>query len=99
MTLISTLKLPLCKLAYLPNIKESTVAGFLVGSEALYRDDMTASQLADKINSVRDLVANIKDSEGNSYSGKQVGTVDSWNVLVAGYNAPAIQASFRLRHG
>ena len=61
--------------------------------QALYRDDMTASQLADKINSVRDLVANIKDSEGNSYSGKQVGTVDSWNVLVAGYNAPAIQAS------
>ena len=79
--------------AYLPNIKTGTVAGFLVGSEALYRDDLTAEQLAEKINTVRSLVANIKDSEGNSYSGKQVGTVDSWNVLVAGYNAPAIEAS------
>lgn len=79
--------------AYLPKIKESTVAGFLVGSEALYRDDMTAQQLADKINDSRDLINSLQDSEGNSYSGKQVGTVDSWNVLVAGYNAPAIQAS------
>lgn len=79
--------------SYLPSIKTSTVAGFLVGSEALYREDLTASELADKINTIRDLVADIKDSEGNSYSGTQVGTVDSWNVLVAGYNAPAIQAS------
>ncbi|KAK5779052.1 glucan 1,3-beta-glucosidase PWA37_003898 [Arxiozyma heterogenica] len=78
---------------YLPSIKESTVAGFLVGSEALYRKDLTADQLADKINNVRSFIANIKDSEGNSYSNKAVGTVDSWNVLVAGYNAPAIKAA------
>lgn len=79
--------------AYLPNIKESTVAGFLVGSEALYRKDLTAEQLAAKINDARSFIAGLKDSEGNSYSNKPVGTVDSWNVLVAGYNAPAIQAS------
>ncbi|CCK72383.1 glucan 1,3-beta-glucosidase KNAG_0K00150 [Huiozyma naganishii CBS 8797] len=79
--------------AYLPSLKQSTVAGFLVGSEALYRDDMTAQQLADRINDARSFIGNLKDSEGNSYAGKQVGTVDSWNVLVAGYNAPAIQAS------
>jgi len=79
--------------AYLPTIKTDTVAGFLVGSEALYRDDLTASQLADKINTVRSLIGGISDSEGNSYSGKQVGTVDSWNVLVAGYNSPVIEAS------
>ena len=65
---------------YLPKIKESTVAGFLVGSEALYRNDLTASQLSDKINDVRSVVADISDSDGKSYSGKQVGTVDSWNV-------------------
>ncbi|CCH60503.1 hypothetical protein TBLA_0C07120 [Henningerozyma blattae CBS 6284] len=79
--------------SYLPSIKSSTVAGFLVGSEALYRDDLTADQLASKINEIRDLVKTINDSDGNSYGSKQVGTVDSWNVLVAGYNAPAIQAS------
>lgn len=78
---------------YLPNIKTSTIAGFLVGSEALYREDLTASELATKINTVRDLIENINDSEGSSYSGKQVGTVDSWNVLVAGYNSAAIEAS------
>ncbi|QLG72945.1 hypothetical protein HG535_0E00290 [Zygotorulaspora mrakii] len=78
---------------YLPNIRSSTVAGFLVGSEALYRDDMSASDLADRINDIRSTVEGINDSQGNSYSGKQVGTVDSWNVLVAGYNAPVIQAS------
>lgn len=78
---------------YLPNIKTSTVAGFLVGSEALYREDLTADQLADKINDARDFISNLKDSDGNSYSSIPVGTVDSWNVLVAGYNAPAIKAS------
>lgn len=79
--------------ANLPKLKQSTIAGFLVGSEALYRDDMTAQQLADKINDIRSFVANIQDSQGQSYAGKQVGTVDSWNVLVAGYNAPVITAS------
>ncbi|SMN22410.1 similar to Saccharomyces cerevisiae YGR282C BGL2 Endo-beta-1,3-glucanase, major protein of the cell wall, involved in cell wall maintenance [Maudiozyma saulgeensis] len=79
--------------AYLPKIKTDTVAGFLVGSEALYRDDLTASQLADKINTIRTLIGGISDSEGQSYSGKQVGTVDSWNVLVAGYNSAVIEAS------
>lgn len=78
---------------YLPKIKESTVAGFLVGSEALYRGDLTASELSDKINDIRSFIADISDSNGSSYSGKQVGTVDSWNVLVAGYNSGVIEAS------
>lgn len=78
---------------YLPTIKTSNVAGVLVGSEALYREDLTASELADKINDVRDTIKDIQDSDGNSYADVQVGTVDSWNVLVAGYNAPAIEAS------
>lgn len=78
---------------YLPELKTSTVAGILVGSEALYRNDLTASELADKIKDVKSTVAGIQGSDGKSYSGVQVGTVDSWNVLVAGYNAPAIEAS------
>lgn len=79
--------------AYLPVLKTSTVAGFLVGSEALYRGDLTADELADKIDTIRTLVEGINDSDGTSYSGIPVGTVDSWNVLVDSYNAPAIQAS------
>ncbi|SCV02441.1 LAME_0H00606g1_1 [Lachancea meyersii CBS 8951] len=78
---------------YLPWIKSSTVRGILVGSEALYRGDLTASELSDKINDIRDFIADIKDSEGNSYSGKAVGTVDSWNVLVDGANAEVIKSS------
>ncbi|CUS22513.1 LAQU0S05e07074g1_1 [Lachancea quebecensis] len=79
--------------SYLPNIKTSTVKGILVGSEALYREDMTASELASKISEVKSLVADIKDSDGNSYSGTLVGTVDSWNVLVDGGNSDVIKAS------
>lgn len=79
--------------SYLPELKTSTVAGFLVGSEALYRGDLTADELADKIDTIRTLVEGISDSDGSSYSGIPVGTVDSWNVLVDSYNAPAIQAS------
>ncbi|SCU86417.1 LAFA_0E00628g1_1 [Lachancea sp. 'fantastica'] len=78
---------------YLPWIKSSTVRGILVGSEALYRGDLTASELSDKINDIRSFVANIKDSQGNSYSGHPVGTVDSWNVLVDGANADVIKSS------
>lgn len=78
---------------YLPTLKKSTVAGFLVGSEALYRKDLTAQELASKINDVRDTIKGIKDSQGNSYAGTPVGTVDSWNVLVDGANVDAITAS------
>lgn len=78
---------------YLPSLKTSTIEAFLVGSEALYRDDLSASDLANAINEIRDYVKDIKGSDGNSFGDKQVGTVDSWNVLVDGGSAPAIQAS------
>lgn len=78
---------------YLPKIKKSTVEAITVGSEALYRDDMSASDLGDRINSVRDLLKDIKDSDGESYEGVQVGFVDSWNVIVDGASSPAISAS------
>ncbi|EGW35407.1 uncharacterized protein SPAPADRAFT_58624 [Spathaspora passalidarum NRRL Y-27907] len=78
---------------YLPTISASTIKIFLVGSEALYREDLTADQLAEKIGEIRDLVKTIKDKNGNSYGSVPVGTVDSWNVLVDGAAQPAIQGA------
>ncbi|CCH41121.1 Glucan endo-1,3-beta-glucosidase B [Wickerhamomyces ciferrii] len=78
---------------YLPNIKKSTVEAITVGSEALYRADLTAQELSDKIDTIRDLLKDVKDSDGESYEGTQVGFVDSWNVLVDGGSRPAIQSA------
>ncbi|KAI3403177.1 BGL2 [Candida oxycetoniae] len=78
---------------YLPKISSSTIKIFLVGSEALYREDLTASQLSDKINDIKSLVKDIKDKDGKSYSNIPVGTVDSWNVIVDGANTQAIQTA------
>lgn len=79
--------------SYLPSISTSTIGGILVGSEALYRNDLSASALASEINEVRDLINNIQDKNGQSYNGVQVGTVDSWNLLVQDSSDPAISAS------
>lgn len=78
---------------FLPNISKDTVKVFTVGSEALYRDDLTASELADAINSIKELLATIEDKNGNSYGSVPVGTVDSWNVLVDGASVAAIKAA------
>jgi glucan 1,3-beta-glucosidase len=78
---------------YLPNISVDTVKVFTVGSEALYREDLTADELAEKINDIKDTLKDIKDKNGKSYSSVQVGTVDSWNVLVDGGSKPAIDAA------
>lgn len=71
----------------------STFKGFIVGSEALYRDDMSASALSSKIDEVKDLLKDIKDKDGNSYSSVPVGFVDSWNVLVDGLAEPVIKTA------
>lgn len=78
---------------FLPTISVDTIKVFLVGSEALYRGDLTAQQLADKINDIKSTVKDINDKNGKSYSSVPVGTVDSWNVLVDGGSVSAIQAS------
>lgn len=78
---------------YLPTISKSTVKVFTVGSEALYRDDMTATELASAIDTIKSLLADIKDKNGESYGDVAVGTVDSWNVLVDGASLPAIKAA------
>lgn len=78
---------------YLPSISKNSIAGISVGSEALYRGDLTPQALASKISEIKSLLSDITDKDGNSYSGVSVGTVDSWNIWVNGTNAPAIQAA------
>ncbi|KAK9469090.1 glycoside hydrolase superfamily [Lipomyces arxii] len=74
--------------AYLPTIDASSIVAVTVGSEALYRGDMSPSALADKINEVRGIVHGM-----DGFEGVPVGTVDSWNIIVDGASAPVIQAS------
>ncbi|KAK6464212.1 glycoside hydrolase [Scheffersomyces coipomensis] len=78
---------------YLPTISVDTVYNFMVGSEALYRGDLTAQQLAADIQTIKTLLQGINDKNGVSYGSVPVGTVDSWNVLVDAFNAPAIEAA------
>ncbi|ODQ67679.1 glucan 1,3-beta-glucosidase precursor [Nadsonia fulvescens var. elongata DSM 6958] len=78
---------------YLPNLSKDSLVAITVGSEALYREDLTAQELADKINDIREHIKDIKDKNGNSFSSVPVGTVDSWNVLVDGGSTPAIKAA------
>lgn len=78
---------------YLPTISKSTVSSILVGSEALYRGDLTGDELASYISEVKSLLADISDKDGQSYSDVPVGTVDSWNILVSGEASAPIKAS------
>lgn len=78
---------------YLPQLSVSTLQFLSVGSEALYRDDLPASDLADKIRDMKEFLAGLTDKNGDSYSSVPVGTIDSWNVLVDASAAPAIEAS------
>ncbi|GMM33412.1 glucan 1,3-beta-glucosidase [Saccharomycopsis crataegensis] len=77
----------------LPNLSVSSVKGITVGSEALYRNDLSPSALASAITEIKDLIKDIKDKDGNSYSSVPVGTVDSWNIMVDGSSEPVIQAA------
>ncbi|KAK9370664.1 glycoside hydrolase superfamily [Lipomyces kononenkoae] len=74
--------------AYLPTIDSSYIVAVTVGSEALYRGDLSASDLASRIDEVRTLVHGI-----SGYENVPVGTVDSWNVLVDGANAVVLQTA------
>lgn len=79
--------------SYLPNISKSAVSSILVGSESLYRGDLTGEELASYIKEVKELISTIKDKNGDSYADIPVGTVDSWNILVDGTANEPIQAS------
>jgi glucan 1,3-beta-glucosidase len=77
----------------LPNLSKSTISSVLVGSEALYRGDLTGEALASMVSEIKQLLAGIKDKNGDSYADIPVGTVDSWNKLVDGTANPVIEAS------
>lgn len=79
--------------SHLPSISTSTIKTFIVGSEALYRNDLSANSLSSKISDIKNLLKEIKDKNGNSYSSVSVGTVDSWNVLVDGGNEAVIHTA------
>lgn len=79
--------------AYLPKLEIKNVHSFIVGSEALYRKDMTPAQLVDRIWSIKTLLADIKDKNGVSYASIPVGFADSWGILTQELSRPVIQAS------
>ncbi|WBW74736.1 cell wall glucan beta-glucosidase Bgl2 [Schizosaccharomyces osmophilus] len=71
---------------FLPKYGVRNIKGITVGSEVLYRNDLSANALGDRINDVRGLV--------KSYGfDVPVGTSDSWNLWAAGSGDAAIQAS------
>lgn len=78
--------------SHLPSISKDSIRGITVGSEALYRGDLSPEDLSSKINTVKELLNDIKDKNGNSYAGTPVGTADSWNLWVDGANTAAIEA-------
>lgn len=77
----------------LPTLSKSTISSVLVGSEALYRGDLTGDELASMISEIKQLLSEISDKDGNSYGDVPVGTVDSWNKLVDGSANSPIQVS------
>lgn len=79
--------------AYLPRLSVKSIRGITVGSETLYRKEMTAEQLADKIKEIKGMLRGMKDKDGKLWSSVPVGTVDSWNVIVDGASVPVIRAA------
>ncbi|EPY51431.1 glucan 1,3-beta-glucosidase Bgl2 [Schizosaccharomyces cryophilus OY26] len=71
---------------FLPKYGVNNIKGITVGSEVLYRNDLSASALADRINDVRGLVKSFGFDV-------PVGTADSWNLWAAGAGDASIQAS------
>ncbi|KAI7055951.1 hypothetical protein KC339_g18292 [Hortaea werneckii] len=65
-----------------PQSRES-VYGVTVGSEALYRGEISAQDLLVKIEEIRDLLPTVK----------WVGTADTWNVFVDGTADPVLEGN------
>lgn len=77
----------------LPKLSVDTIKGITVGSESLYRKDLSVDDLAAAIITIKKLLKDIKDKNGKSYESVPVGTVDSWNIMVDGATAPVIKAA------
>ncbi|KAI6854259.1 hypothetical protein KC338_g9330 [Hortaea werneckii] len=67
-----------------PQFREQ-VYGVTVGSETLYRGDVSAQDLRMKIEDIRDLLPTVK----------RVGTADTWNVFVDGTADPVLEGNNR----
>jgi glucan 1,3-beta-glucosidase len=64
---------------------EDAIFGITVGSEALYRGSLTATQLLSKIQEVESMFPNIT-----------IGTADSWNKYADGTADPLIKGGVKL---
>lgn len=76
----------------LPHMSRDNVEAVCVGSEALYRGDLTPQQLAHKINEVKWHLQHIEDDQGRSYNQTPVGCAETWNVWNNSTNNIVIEA-------
>lgn len=72
---------------YIPMYGSDNILAITVGSEALYREDMTGKELAARIDEVRALCKSL------GADNIPIGFADSWNMLIEGEAVPAIQTS------
>lgn len=72
---------------FIPKFGFENIYAITVGSESLYRKELTGVKLAAKIKEVKDV---LKELGADSIP---VGFADSWNMIVASDAKPAIEAS------
>lgn len=72
---------------YIPKYGTDNILAITVGSEALYRKDMTGKELAARVEEVRKLCKSL------GADSIPIGFADSWNMLIEGEAVPVIQAS------
>lgn len=70
----------------LPKISVDNVKGFIVGSETIFRNEMTPDQLLSRIRVIKQTLSSLHDKNGKSFSTVPVGIADTWNVLIDGRN-------------
>ena len=81
---------------YIPKYGTDNIIAITVGSEALYRKDMTGKDLASRVQEVRTLCKSL------GADSIPIGFADSWNMMIEGEAVPVIQASdivYVLGHG
>lgn len=76
----------------LPRMSRDNVEAVCVGSEALYRGDLTPEQLAYKINDIKWHLQHLEDNQGRSYNETAVGCAETWNVWINSTSNVVIQA-------
>ncbi|OLL22544.1 Glucan 1,3-beta-glucosidase [Neolecta irregularis DAH-3] len=72
---------------YLPMYGVNNIIGITIGSEVLYRKDLTVDALAARINTVKSSLAAL------GFGGVKIGTADSWNILITDAVRPVIEVS------